>query len=66
MSEEKYSGISIDDKDPLIRFLHKMIRVGVKILAVLMVAVIFWGIADVMWVLVRRLSQPPFFCVKNT
>ena len=64
MSEEKSYGISIDDKDPLIRFLHKMIRLGVKILAVIMVAVIFWGIGDVIWVLVRRLSQPPFFVLK--
>ena len=52
MSEEKLYSISIDDKDPLVRFLHKMIRIGVKILAVLMVAVIFWGIGDVIWVLV--------------
>ena len=64
MSEEKFYGITIDDKDPLIRFLHKMIRVGVKILAVIMVAVIFWGIGDVIWVLVRRLSQPPYFLLK--
>ena len=64
MSEEKLYSISLDDKDPLIRFLHRMIRVGVKILAILMVAVIFWGIGDVIWVLVRRLSQPPLLMLK--
>lgn len=41
MGEEKSYGIPVDDKDPLIRFLHKMIRIGIKVLAILMVAVIF-------------------------
>ena len=64
MDEEKFSGISIDDKDPLIRFLHKMIRFGVKILAIVMVAVILWGTGDVVYVFFRRLSQPPYFILK--
>ena len=58
------SGLSIDDKDPLIRLLHRMIRFGVKVLAVLMVAVIFWGIADIVWVLFQRLAQPPYFLLR--
>jgi len=41
-------------------FLHKIMRVAVKLLAVLMVAVIVWGIADVIYVLYQRLVQPPF------
>ena len=64
MREEKLYSISIEDKDPLIRFLHRMIRLGVKILAVVMVAVIFWGIGDVIWVLMKKLSQPPYFLLK--
>ena len=64
MSEEKFSNLSIDDKDPFIRFLNRVIRIGVKVLAVLMVAVILWGISDVVWVMVRRLTQPPYFLLK--
>ena len=47
--------------DPLIEFLHKIIRFFVKVLAVLMVFVIIWGIGDVVYVLYQRLSTPPLF-----
>ena len=46
--------------DPFMGFLHKIIRVAVKVLAALMVAVIVWGIGDVIFVLYQRLVQPPF------
>jgi len=46
--------------DPFIDFLHKIIRTAVKVLAVLMVAVIVWGIGDVVYVLYQRLVEPPF------
>ena len=64
MSQERFSTLSQDDKDPLIRFLHKIIRYGVKALAVLMTMVIIWGILDVVWVIYQRLSQPPLFLLK--
>ena len=64
MNRDRLSGLSIEDKDPLIRFLHRMIRVGVKILAVLMVMVILWGIGDVIWVMFQRLRQSPVFLLK--
>ncbi len=47
--------------DPLIEFLHRTIRVAVKILAVLMVFVIIWGIGDVIYVLYQKLKTPPVF-----
>lgn len=47
-------------EDPFMGFLHRIIRVAVKILAVLMVAVIVWGIGDVIYVLYQRLMEPPF------
>jgi len=47
-------------EDAFMGFLHKIIRVAVKVLAVLMVAVIVWGIGDVIYVLYLRLMQPPF------
>lgn len=46
--------------DPLMRFLHRIIRLAVKFLAVLMVLVIIWGIGDVVYVLYQRLMAPPF------
>jgi len=47
-------------EDPFMGFLHKIIRIAVKVLAILMVAVIVWGIGDVIYVLYQRLVQPPF------
>jgi uncharacterized membrane protein (DUF373 family) len=50
--------------DPLIRFLHRVIRLAVKFLAVLMVLVIIWGIGDVLYVLYQRLMSPPLLLLK--
>ena len=48
-----------EHEDRLIRFLHRVIRVVVKFLAVLMVLVIIWGIGDVLYLLYQRLNTPP-------
>lgn len=55
-------GHSLDDtiEDSFISFLHKIIRIAVRILASLMVLVIVWGIGDVLYVLYQRLMAPPF------
>ncbi len=53
--------LSTEHSDPLIQSLHRVIRVAVKFLAILMVLVIFWSIADVVYVLYQRLSSPPHF-----
>jgi len=50
-----------EHEDPLISFLHRVIRVSVRLLAVLMVLVIIWGIGDVAYVLYQRLLTPPLF-----
>ena len=47
--------------DPLIRALHSVIKVCVRFLAILMVLVILWGVADVGYVLFVRLMEPPRF-----
>lgn len=47
-------------KEPLIRHLQRIIHIAVRLLAVLMTLVILWGVADVCWVLYRKLVQPPF------
>jgi len=49
-----------DSDDAYMGFLHKIIRIAVKVLAALMVAVIVWGIGDVIFVLYQRLMEPPF------
>ncbi len=45
--------------DPLIRMLHSPIRLCVKMLAVLMVLVIFLGVLDVVYHLYDALKEPP-------
>jgi uncharacterized membrane protein (DUF373 family) len=49
-----------EHEDPFIQILHRAIRLAVKVLAVLMVAVILWGIGDVVYVLYQRIVEPPF------
>ncbi|MBB6055692.1 phosphate-starvation-inducible PsiE family protein [Tolumonas osonensis] len=56
--------LPLEHEDPTIRFLHRIIRYAVKILAVLMVLVIVWGIGDVIYVLYQRLTQPPFLLLQ--
>lgn len=53
-----------EHEDPLICMLHKIIRVGVKILALLMVLVIFWGIIDIVYVLYQQLMSPPILLLE--
>ena len=53
------SPTSLDD--PLIRGLTISIRYAVRILAVLMALVIWWGVADVVYVLYERISSHPFY-----
>ncbi|MCE8016159.1 phosphate-starvation-inducible PsiE family protein [Halomonas sp. MCCC 1A17488] len=49
-----------EHEDPLIRNLHRVIRLAVKVLSVLMVMVIIWGVIDVVYMLYTRLMSPPF------
>ncbi|PWQ95566.1 phosphate-starvation-inducible PsiE family protein [Leucothrix pacifica] len=57
----QHEEIPEDHNDPLLKHLHRAIRFAIRILAVLMVLVIFWSIADVVYVLYMRLSSPPYF-----
>jgi uncharacterized membrane protein (DUF373 family) len=64
-TEEQYDETSIHQElsvkhhDPLIRILHRAIRVCIKVLAVLMVFVIFLGVLDVIYSLYEELRTPP-------
>lgn len=57
----KHEELPENTSDPLLNVLHGNIRFAIKILAVLMVLVIYWSIADVIYVLYQRLSSPPYF-----
>jgi uncharacterized membrane protein (DUF373 family) len=55
--------LSDTHNDPLIRGLHKVIRQCVRVLAILMVIVIIWGTADVIYVMYQKVVEPPLFLV---
>lgn len=57
----KHQELPVDYPDPLFRVLHKIIRFSIRVLAVLMVFVIVWGIGDVVYVIYERLTTSPVF-----
>lgn len=57
----KHEELPEDHTDPLLKVLHRAIKFAIRILAVLMVLVIFWSIADVIYVLYTKLVSPPYF-----
>ncbi len=50
--------LSLNDPDPLINGLHYLIRHMVRVVAVLMVLTIFWGVIDVIYVLYTQVVNP--------
>ncbi len=56
---ELHQELPVDHPDPLFRWLHVVIRFGIRVLAVLMVAVILWGVADVVYIIYTRLLTTP-------
>ncbi|KXS52819.1 phosphate-starvation-inducible PsiE family protein [Marinobacter persicus] len=57
---ELHQELPIDFPDPFFRGLHRVIRFAIRVLAVLMVAVILWGVGDVIYIIYDRLVTPPF------
>jgi uncharacterized membrane protein (DUF373 family) len=51
----------VRSEDRLICLLHGIIRFAVRLMAVLMVLIILWGIGDIIWVLYQRLQVEPYF-----
>ena len=60
MNDQQHDELPTKHSEPLIGFLNKLIKIAVKLLAILMVIVIFWGVADVIYVLYENLMAPPF------
>jgi uncharacterized membrane protein (DUF373 family) len=60
VTPESHEELPMQHEDPFIQFQHRTIRLGVKFLALLMVAVILFGIIDVVYVIFEKITQPPF------
>ncbi|MDO9269040.1 MAG: phosphate-starvation-inducible PsiE family protein [Methylobacter sp.] len=56
----QHEELPIQHEDPFIQLLHRVIRLGLKFLALLMVIVILFGIMDVVYVIFEKITQPPF------
>lgn len=52
--------LSLEGTDRLIKLSHWLIRGAVRMLAVLMVFIIFWGVIDVVYVIFTKILQPTF------
>ena len=62
----KHDELPTEHEDKLLSFLNRAIKIAVKALAILMVLVIFWGVADVIFVLYQKLIAPPFMLLTIT
>jgi uncharacterized membrane protein (DUF373 family) len=51
-------------EDPLVSRLYDIIQLAARVLAVLMVLVIWWGVADVVYVLYSRVSTHPYYLLE--
>jgi uncharacterized membrane protein (DUF373 family) len=60
----KHDELPTDHEIPLVAWLNKAIKAAMSILAILMVLVIFWGVADVVFVLYQKLLRPPLFILE--
>jgi uncharacterized membrane protein (DUF373 family) len=54
------SELGLDEEDPMINVLHRIIRGAVRVLAVLMVVTIAWGVIDVAMVLYSQVFRPSY------
>ena len=54
-----------EHEDRLVRYLHRIIRMAVRFLAILMTLVIVWGAGYVLFVLYERLSFPPVWILDS-
>jgi len=64
--KQQHDELPTELDDPLMCFLNQSIKVAVKVLAVLMVLVIFWSVIDVVYVLFKKLMAPPFLLLTMT
>lgn len=58
---ELHQELPVDFPDQFFRHLHRIIRFAIRVLAVLMVLVILWGVGDVIYIIYERLMTPPLY-----
>lgn len=58
---EQVNCATAQSSDPLVSRCHAVIRLSLRLLAVLMTFVIFWGVFDVVWVLWQRMRVNDFY-----
>lgn len=63
---KKHDELPTEHEERFLSFLNLLIKMAVRVLAVLMVLVIFWGVGDVVYVLYNRLLSPPFMLLEIT
>lgn len=51
---------NVENEEALVLWLRKGIRLAVRVLAILMLLVIWWGVADVIYVLYSRIAAHPY------
>ncbi|MDO9101625.1 MAG: phosphate-starvation-inducible PsiE family protein [Candidatus Nitrotoga sp.] len=61
VSIESHEELPTEHDDPFIKYLHRTIRIGVKFLSILMVAVILLSIVDVLYVIWVKVSNSPHY-----
>lgn len=54
-------GSSYENEEELILWLRRGIRLAVRVLAIIMLFVIWWGVADVIYVLFNRIAAHPSY-----
>lgn len=59
VARETHEELPMEHEDPFIQLLHRVIRLGVKLLALLMVLVIIFSIFDVLYVIYERMLSEP-------
>lgn len=64
MESEKEAFVDYTNDSPFVRKLKWIIRVAVRVLALLMTMVIVMGVIDVVWVLYHKLINPPMFILQ--
>ena len=61
---KKHDELPIGHEDPLISYLHKTIKIAIRVLAILMVLLIISGVVDVVYVYYLNLMAPPAFLLE--
>ncbi len=61
---QKIEQSSHQPQDPVLSFFNQVIGLIARVLAAIMVMVIIWGVADVVYVLYQRLMAPPFMLLE--